>query len=187
MGGAVAVVLAHRHPDRVERLVLVDGGLTLPPPPGVPPEQMLEATIGPAAERLSMTFASREAYRDFWRAHPGLGPAWNDLVEAYVDYDLAGEPPAMRSRTEYEAVRADSIDMHTGSDHPKALDALTHPAVFLRAERGLLDEPEALFSQEQLEAEMARHPNLTGRTIPGTNHYTIAMTDPGVSAVAAEC
>ena len=38
MGGFVAVVTAHRHPERVERLVLVDGGL--------PPE------LGPLAGRL---------------------------------------------------------------------------------------------------------------------------------------
>jgi hypothetical protein len=134
-----------------------------------------------------MTFASRAAYRDFWRAHPGLGPAWNDLIEAYVDYDLTGEPPTMRSRTSSDAVRADSIDTHFGTDHPKALDALEHAAVFLRAERGLLNEPEALFPPEQVDAETAKRPSLRSRTIPGTNHYTIAMTDPGVSAVAAEC
>ncbi|WP_279580907.1 alpha/beta fold hydrolase [Fodinicola feengrottensis] len=34
MGGFVAVVLADRHPDRVRRLVLVDGGPPAPVPPG---------------------------------------------------------------------------------------------------------------------------------------------------------
>ena len=29
MGGFVAVVLAHHHPERVRRLVLIDGGLPL--------------------------------------------------------------------------------------------------------------------------------------------------------------
>ena len=35
---------------------------------------------------------STEAYLDFWRAHPALAGHWTADVEAYVRYDLAGEP-----------------------------------------------------------------------------------------------
>lgn len=74
MGGFVSLVLTHRHPDLVERLVLVDGGLPIPLPPGVPdgatPEELVRALLGPAIERLTQTFPSAEAYREFWRAHP---------------------------------------------------------------------------------------------------------------------
>jgi lipase len=184
MGGFVAVVLAHRHPDRVERLVLVDGGLPLPPPPGVPAEELLQAVIGPAAQRLSMTFASREAYRDYWRAHPALGPAWSDAVQAYVDYDLVGAPPAMRSRTSRDAVSADSIDLHTGEAFATAFAELSHPAVFLRAERGLLDQPDGLYSPAQETAATQALPNLTARLVPDSNHYTITLAEPGVTVVA---
>lgn len=185
MGGFVALVLAHRFPDRVERLVLVDGGLPLPSPPGVDQEQLLEAVIGPAAQRLSMTFASPEAYRDFWRKHPGIGPWWSKAVQAYVDYDLGGTPPEMRSRTSFEAVQADTIDLYTGSDGRDALESLSHPAVFLRAERGLLDEETPLYSRE-LVADVARRvPGLDVRDVPDSNHYTITMTDKGAAAVAA--
>jgi lipase len=49
MGGFVAVVTAHRHPERVERLVLVDGGLPLElgPLAGRPVDQIVAAVIGP--------------------------------------------------------------------------------------------------------------------------------------------
>ena len=53
MGAFVAVVLAHRHPDRVTDLVLVDGGLPLDVPAGIEPAQLAQFILGPVAERLA--------------------------------------------------------------------------------------------------------------------------------------
>lgn len=186
MGGFVALVLAHRYPDRVARLVLVDGGLPLPVPAGVPQEDLLETLIGPAVQRLSMTFASRADYHDFWRQHPALGPWWSPAVQDYVDYDLVGEPPTMRSRTSAEAVREDSVDLYTGSSLPEALAGLRHPAVLLRAERGLFNQPEPLYPAEVVAQAQAQLPTLTSYLVPDTNHYTITLSESGAEAVAAE-
>ena len=51
MGAFASLVLANRHPDRVSSLVLVDGGLPLPTPPGVTDDELMKATLSPAAER----------------------------------------------------------------------------------------------------------------------------------------
>lgn len=197
MGAFVSVVLAHRHPGRVSRLVLVDGGIPLPPPAGLPPDadhdQVLRALLGPAVERLERTFADREEYRGFWRAHPAFASAWDepwgDVVAGYVDYDLVGEAPALRPASSGAAVSADSLELYEGGpladalagDHP-----LDVPLVLLRAPRGLLDEPEALYSPEHLAAWRARLPGLRTRDVAGINHYTIIMSPPGVEAVAGE-
>ncbi|TXQ54874.1 alpha/beta hydrolase, partial [Escherichia coli] len=87
MGAFVAVRLASAHPELVASLVLVDGRL---PPRPAPAGRHLrpEDVLGPAIDRLRMTFPSREAYREFWRQHPAFGPYWSDAIEAYVDYDL---------------------------------------------------------------------------------------------------
>jgi len=85
MGGFVATAFSTRHGDRVRGTVLVDGGLPFPPPPeGITAEQALNAAIGPAAQRLTMTFAGPEEYLDFWRPHPALAEAWGPEVEAYL-------------------------------------------------------------------------------------------------------
>ena len=56
MGAYVTALLAATHPDRVESVVLVDGGPPLPVPDGADPDALLEATLGPSIERLAKEF-----------------------------------------------------------------------------------------------------------------------------------
>lgn len=173
MGGFVASVLAHRYPGRVARLVLVDGGAPLALPGGVD----VETALGPAVARLAMRFASHAEYRGFWRRHPAFA-AWNTAIEAYVDYDVAGTGPALRSRVNGDAVRTDFVDLHKGAEPLAAYEALPSDTVFLRAERGLFDEPRGLYPDPAAIG-------LAVTTVPGTNHYSILLGEDGARAVAA--
>lgn len=185
MGGFIALVLADRHPELVRHLVLVDGGLPMPIPEDIPPEEAAQAVIGPAAERLTMEFPSEEAYLDFWKQHPAFGPHWDGDVAAYAAYDLEGEAPHLRSSTQVEAMSGDTADLQTGSALSDALDTLRHPAVFLRAERGLLNEPEGLFDPDWVAQCTENLPTLATEEVRGVNHYTIIMSDEGSERVAA--
>lgn len=185
MGAFVALVLAHRHPDRVGRLVLVDGGLPIPVPPRTDPDQMLQAVIGPAADRLAMRFGSTEDHRDFWRQHPAFAGRWTPDIEAYVDYDLAGHPPGLHASASYDAVRSDSVDLTTGTDLLDAIAALAHPTLFLRAERGMLDQPQGLYPEAVAREIVDGSPLMSMRSIADVNHYTILMSDAGADAVAS--
>lgn len=178
MGGFVALVLAHRHPSRVGRIVLVDGGVPLPVPPGIRVDQLMAAIVGPAVARLEMTFASREEYHDWWRAHPAI-TEWTSVVADYVDYDLVGSPPELRSRTSAEAVRADSEDTLSGDALSTAWAELKHDAVFLGAERGMQNEPTPLYRDTAPIAD-----RMPVHTVPDTNHYTITL-GAGAATVAS--
>ena len=114
---------AIRTPELVRRLVLVDGGLPLPVPDGADLDALLDATLGPAIARLGQTFPSTEAYLDFWRAHPALAGHWTPDVEAYVRYDLTGEPGQLRARAIEDAVRADGRDVLAEKPFADALAA----------------------------------------------------------------
>lgn len=173
MGGFVASVLAHRHPDRVARLVLVDGGAPLALPDGVD----VETALGPAVARLDMRFGSVAEYRDFWREHPSFAE-WNPAIESYVDYDLTGEAPLLHSKVDGDAVRTDFVDLHEGADPRAAYEALPPGTVFLRAERGMFNQPEGLYPDPAAIG-------LAVTTVPGTNHYTILLGEDGARAVAA--
>jgi len=181
LGGFVVSVAAARYPDRIGRAVLVDGGLPLPVPQGLDLDTLLQAVIGPAMTRLEMTFPSRQAYREFWQAHPALRAA-DERVWRYLDYDLCGSEPALRSSVSKRAVRDDAPDTLDADAIRAMLAALPIAPVLVRAERGFLDD-EPLYSDEYV----AGWPQVSHRAaIPGTNHYTIVFAPPGVEAIAAE-
>jgi len=184
MGGFVAVALHHRHPTRVAALVLVDGGLPLPPgPPGLTDDERSTALLGPARARLSMTFADRESHREFFRAHPAFAGAWNDAVADYVDYDLTGTPPELRPSTPVAALTEDSADL-AGRWLPVALDGLPVGTRMLRAPRDLQDAEPGMYPPAWAGAVLADRPAITLEDVPDVNHYTILFSDRGADAVA---
>ncbi|WP_237767497.1 alpha/beta fold hydrolase [Serinicoccus sp. CUA-874] len=180
MGAFVSLVLADRHPDLVRSLLLVDGGMPLLPPPGVAPEDMAAAVLGPAADRLQMTFSSREAYHEFWREHPALGPGWDEFTTAYVDYDLVGEEPALTPATRPEALAEDIRELVDGASVEQALDGLAHAATWVVAPRGLLDEVPPLYPDAAREHWTSRLPRLRMVPVEGVNHYTVVLGGSGV-------
>ena len=187
MGGFVVVETLRRHPELAERAVLVDGGAAFPLPPGVPErasdaeiERAVAETVGPAYARLSMEFASREAYHELWRAHPALAGAWNPAVDAYVEYDLVGDAPPYRPACRIEAALRDARDLYAVAGvHPEPLPV---PAVFLRAAGGMLgDADPPLYAPGDPSRWL---PGVTEREVAGVNHYTITLSPAGVEAVA---
>jgi pimeloyl-ACP methyl ester carboxylesterase len=161
--------------------VLVDGGLPFPPlPAGVTTDQALAATIGPAAQRLTMTFPTPGDYLDFWRPHPALADHWSTELEAYFAYDLEGT----RSSVSLDAVREDSEGLLDPDATARWAAALPSGTVFLRAPRGMVDDPGGLYPLELMEQHRTGFPQVTARDVPGTNHYTIVMSEPGARAVA---
>jgi lipase len=184
MGAFVALVLGDLYPERVSRIVLVDGGLPLDLPAGKGTDDIIRLVLGPTAERLAMRFASVEAYLDFWRAHPAFRRDWTPELEAYLAYDLVGAEPDLRPATSYETLEEDSIDQNTGGAIADALARLRHPTVLLTAERGLLDQVPALYARERIPGLVRDYPGLQHVAVPDVNHYTIAMSERGADAVA---
>ncbi|RBY80958.1 alpha/beta hydrolase [Geodermatophilus sp. TF02-6] len=187
MGAFVAALAAAGTArDRVHGLVLVDGGLAFPQPPGADLDAMLSAVLGPALDRLSMTFPDLAAVRAFWAQHPAVGP-WVDVpsVAAYLARDVQGEPPALRSACVPEAVRVDGGDVLLNERVLEATADLPVPATLLWAARGLLDQTPGLYDEGRL-AQLGLEPSgITAREVPDTNHYSIIWAPRGVEAVAA--
>ncbi len=183
MGGFVTVAFRHRHRERASGVVLVDGGLPLPIPEGLTPDEATAAILGPVQQRLSMTFADHEAYRDFFRRHPAFTELSAQVTD-YIDYDLVGEPGNYRPSTSFEAMAADSRSQQDGEDW--LLPGLARMPVgtpFLRAPRGLLDEEPGLFPAPWVARWAAEFPALDVREVPGTNHYTLLFDEPGLAAI----
>jgi lipase len=184
MGGFVAAALVRRFPDLVSGLLLVDGGLPFPPPLGMDVDHAIEQTLGPALERLHRTFPSREAYRRFWQAHPALRESWSEAVADYVDYDLVGSPPELRSSVSSQAVRQDARDQFQDPDSIDLLGGFSGPARLLVVSRGLLDQRPGLYPEAELARWRNRLPSLAIEEVPRLNHYTIMLHPSGAAQVA---
>lgn len=191
MGAFVALVLGDRHPERVSRVVLVDGGLPLDLPAGMSTDDVIAHVLGPTADRLAMRFPTASDYLDFWRAHPAFARDWTPELEAYLAYDLVPadegprHAPSLRPATSYATLEEDTVDQNTGTAIVDALTHLRHPTVWLTAERGLLDQLPALYAAERIPGLRAAHPGLEHVAVPDVNHYTIALSERGAAAVAS--
>ncbi|MFF3401652.1 alpha/beta fold hydrolase [Streptomyces sp. NPDC002659] len=176
MGAYIALRAAARRPELFDRLLLVDGGLPLPAPEGVDPDAILDLTLGPAIARLSRTYESDQAYVDFFRAHPALGPDWSPDIEAYVRYDLTGPQGARRSKAREDAVRQDGRDLLGSADAFAAdLGRLAVPTLLLHSPLGLLGQEPAMLPVPLVEHWVGEVPRLHAEFVEGSNHYTILM------------
>lgn len=182
MGGFVALVAAHLYPELFSGPFLIDGGLPLVLAASSASEST-GATLGPAADRLTMTFANRSSYLDFWKAHPAFAHDWNQKVIDYVNYDLIGSEPRLHSSSSVDAVQQDSAELYGGEAVVNALAHVNRPVTLLTAPRGMLDDPPGLYSTSALEHWSSDMPDLTIREVADVNHYTIVMGD-GARVVA---
>jgi len=180
MGAYVVARAAVAAPSRAGAVVLVDGGLPVVLPEGVAPDAALDAFLGPAIERLRMTFDTPEDYVAFWQQHPAFTGRWNEDVEEYVRYDLGSDG---RSVVSEDAVRADGAELIMDGTSNAAASQVTAPLWLLRAPRGLLDD-DPFIPLEALLGFKEAQPNATIEEVKDVNHYTIVL-GAGAGRVAA--
>jgi len=180
MGGFVVASTAAAHPGRVGGTLLIDGGVALPAPPAVDVDAVLQAVIGPAMQRLGMTFPGLEAYVGFFRAHPALAQGWNAGIEAYVVRDFDGSG----SSCSLEAVREDATDTLIAKNTVDAVHHLPGPARLMWADRGLMNETQGLYDPGRIAAAGLDTTRVAVEHVPEVNHYSILFDDAAVARVA---
>jgi pimeloyl-ACP methyl ester carboxylesterase len=183
MGAYVAALHA---PERVySKVVLIDGGLPLPLPPGLDLDAVLQASLGPAIARLDLTYADVAAYVDYFKAHPALTD-WSPAIEEYVRYDAVQTPEGVRSRAQAEAVRVDGRWLLTGAETvADALKRITYPIRLIRAPRGLLNQPVGMLPEEVVATWKAQLPAIDDELVDDCNHYTLMFDDRCIRRVVA--
>jgi lipase len=185
MGAYVATALAAAHPERVSGVVLLDGGLAVPSALEEDADELIEAMVDTALEHARTTYASEDECAAAWRELPAFADDWNDDVDAYVRYDLTGEPEALRSAVSERAVRADVADLVHNEAAREAVDRTAAPISLLTASRGLHNDF-ALIPALLVEVFAATHPRAYVERIPDVNHYTMLLGGgAGPSRVAA--
>jgi len=169
LGAAIGVWFAAHHPTRVEKLILIDGGLDV--------RAEVFDSIAPAVNRLGVEFPSLEIYLGMLRDLPMFGGRWNEHLTRYFTYDVEPGPGGgVRSKVPRHA-----IEEEVASLARTPLRALHHtiaaPTLLLRAPDGLLTATDCLMTQEEAEAMARAIPRCRLVVVPDTNHYTILLGD----------
>jgi pimeloyl-ACP methyl ester carboxylesterase len=167
LGASIAVRFAAVHPERVAKLVLVDGGIDVR-------AEVLDS-LRPAIDRLGMEFPSLDMFVGFMRMLPMFEGRWNDYLERYFRYDVevlpAGTVRAKASRGAIEEEIANLARERLWVWHHR----VKAPTLILRAPDGLLTATDCLMTQEEAEALAHAIPRSRLVVVPGTNHYTVLL------------
>jgi pimeloyl-ACP methyl ester carboxylesterase len=186
LGAFIAANAAAELAERAAALVLIDGGLPLPLPPDFDARRLEAELVEPAMERYRARFASREAHRAYWRAHPALARTrlWGPAVEWHFDDEVDEDADGLRWRVSLAALRADVADTLRGPTRD-AVFRVRCPIRFVWAERGLRDEPSGYYPLD-LVLRLAERLGMPVARGHGQNHYTLVLSGSGARLVAGE-
>jgi pimeloyl-ACP methyl ester carboxylesterase len=167
LGAHIAVRFAATHPERVAKLVLVDGGIDVR-------AEVLDS-LRPAINRLGVEFPSLDMFLGFVRALPMFEGRWNDYLERYFRYDVEVLPAGtVRSKAARHAIEEEIVNLER-----ERLWVWHHrlkaPTLIFRAPDGLLTATDCLMTQEETLALTHAIPRAKLVVVPGTNHYTVLL------------
>ncbi len=169
LGAFITLGFAAMHPDRVNKIVLVDGAGDLSK------DQMDSVFVGikPALDRLSLTFPSKNDYVEKMKAAPYMQP-WSDYIENYYLYEINETEGRYRTNIDInhileEAANVRKIDCR--SLYPK----VKCQTLILKATEGLFDKKDLLLPSDAIRKMTNEIPKSVRFDVIGTNHYGIVF------------
>jgi len=167
LGALISLVFAAKHPQRVDRLILVDGA-------GKLTEGQMEkvfAGIEPSLDRLGRVFPSFKHYISQMKQAPYLRP-WNSCMKTYFRYEVEKVKGGLSSRVRPEHIEEERQNM-AKVDSRKFYRKVKAPTLILRATKGMLAEDDLLLPEDAADRMVREIPNARMVDIEGTNHYSI--------------
>jgi pimeloyl-ACP methyl ester carboxylesterase len=167
LGAFISLVFSAKYPQRVDRLILVDGGGKLTK------TQMAKvfAGIKPSLDRLGKTFPSFEYYISQMKQAPYLQP-WNSYMETYFHYEVEKVKGGLRSRVHPKHIEEEAKNLGK-VDSRQFYKKVTSPTLILRATKGMLAEDDLLLPEDVAERMVRQIPKAKRVDVEGTNHYSI--------------
>lgn len=169
LGAMIALTYAVRRPDRVDRLVLIDGAGSL----DAEQTQKVFEGIRPALERLGTEYPDVQSYLNALRRTPYLQP-WTSRLERYFEYELESTPGGVRCRIRPETI-AEEIENLKQAAPADLYPQVRCPTLILRATRGMLAADDLVLPPAAARRMTAEIPDARCVDVPGTNHYSIVL------------
>lgn len=167
LGAFIGLAFAARHPDRVEKLILVDGGGDLS---GARMKKVL-AGIKPSLDRLGQVFPNAAAYLAKMRESPFIQP-WNAGIEDYYRYEIEPVDGGVRTNIEPAHIAEEAGNLRRFKCAPYYAKVRCR-VLILRATVGLLSDDDLLLPTAVLRRMLREIPEAAAVSIPAANHYGI--------------
>jgi len=167
LGALISLVFSAQYPQRVDRLILVDGGGKLSE------AQMAKVFVGikPSLDRLGQIFPSFESYILLMKQAPFLQP-WNSYMDTYFRYEVEEVEGGIRSRVHPKHIEEEAQNLGK-VDSRQFYANVTSPTLILRATNGLLAEDDLVLPGDVADRMARGIPNAKKVDLKGTNHYSI--------------
>lgn len=169
LGAFISLMLAALHPERVEKLILVDGGGDL----NAAQMDSVFAGIKPALDRLTQIFPSEEAYLNRMKTAPYMQP-WIPAIETYYTYEIEEVEEGIRTNINPQHILEEARNVRK-IDCASLYGKVTCPVLILRATRGLFSQEDLLLPRDVIEKMVAAIPDARRFDVEGMNHYGIVF------------
>jgi pimeloyl-ACP methyl ester carboxylesterase len=169
LGAHIAVWFATTYPERVDRLVLFDGGLDV--------RAEILGSLAPAINRLGVEYPSLAAFLAVVRMLPMFAGHWNEHLTRYFTNDVEPAPGGgVRAKAPRHAIEEELVNLRSTRLWVRH-HRIQAPTLLLRAPEGLLTATDCLMTQEEAEAMAHAIPRCRLVVVDGTNHYTVLLSD----------
>lgn len=167
LGAYVCLAFAAQQPDKVEKLVLFDGGAELSAEDWL----AVGAGIQPAIDRLGKVEPTFEAYLELARKAPYAEP-WNSCLEDYFRYETEEVPGGVSSRVKPENIAEERANLREFKPSELYAD-IQCPVLVLRATTGMGAEGGLVLPKEATRKMIDALPQAELINLEGVDHYSI--------------
>ncbi|MCL6559167.1 MAG: alpha/beta hydrolase [Firmicutes bacterium] len=174
LGASIGCYFAARYPERLKKLVLVDGGMD--------PDPRLIEVLKPSVDRIGQVFPTFQAYLDYNRSIPFF-KEWSFRLEQYFYHDVVHHPDgSVSSKVSIDAVKQDIESFNDISINDLHWQIKT-PTLVLWAPQGLVLPGVFVLSREKGEEIARTIPGSRFAVVEDSNHYTIIMKEQVVREI----
>ena len=169
LGAYICLAHAATRPQRVDRLILLDGGAILTQ------EQWRKVGegIGPSLERLDKVFPSFEDMMTQVRQAPFLQP-WNQALEDYYRYDCQEVPGGIMASTSLATTLEERSSLHQ-VDVSRFYAQVRCPVLVLRAGQGMLAPDQLVLPADATQRLLQDLPQARLEELAELNHFSMVF------------
>lgn len=172
-GGYLAIYIAAKFPERVEKLIVMDAAITLNPRVG--------ELIKPSLDRLSRVSASVDAYLEEARGAPHLVGFWDDAIERFYRAEIQENADGTAQAATSASAIGQAMAGLTSEPWLELVASVRQPTLLLNAQ-GAYGPPGTppLVEPEYAKRTAAVFPNVRYALVPG-NHMTMVFGEAAIA------